>query len=877
MLTRLIEQSKMRAKGGTHLVIGQMLGHYRIIEEIGSGGMGVVYRAHDEQLDREVAIKVLPGAMLENAKAQAQLRNEARIAATLNHPHICVIYEIGESDRLVYIAMEYVDGTTLKAFSAEGLSTEVCLRYAVQISEALAFAHAHGILHRDIKSSNVLISSDGRAKVLDFGLAKRLVQEDLQITRSAVSVGDHGGIAGSLHYMCPEILQGKFPDCRSDVWSFGVMLYEMATGELPFKGHTAYEVSSEILRGSPKPLPPGVHPAIAAVVQRCLSKEPAQRYQQAGELKAALEAIQIGQHASSTGSPFGTQSTRRYKLIAIAISILVTVAVVFLLLRHRFDRVPEVSRQGQLVVLPLQSTEADAATTAFGRGLVETLTAKLTQLSQSHRIQVVASSAVQASNVSTLEQARQEFGVNLGLELDLHRSGDQIRINYNLIDANSMRQLEAGTVTGSASRTFDLEDKVAEGVVNALEIQLKPEEERVFSAHGTVQPAAYDYYLQGRGYLQSFNRPENIESAISVFNRALELDPNYGLAFAGLGQAYWREFVVTKDRNWIERARNACDRSIALQSQQADGHICLGTVLDGTGQYEDALEQFQRAIDLAPIADDSYIGLASTYESLGRSNDAEDTYRRAISLRPSYPLGYNRLGQLEMMHAQYEEAAKMFEQVIALAPDSFAGYSNLGAAYLQQGRYADAIPLLERATNIRRTAETESNLATAYFGLRQFSNAVRIYEDAVQLDDHNYEVWGNLGDAYYWAPGYRDKAPGAYHKAISLALAELAVNPRDANLLGYLAEYHAMLNEREPAKSYLDRALGLAPNDPDLLFSAAIVHNQLGETVQAIYSVQRAIASGYSRTLLRSSPNFDNLHSDSRFIELTREEKESRK
>jgi tetratricopeptide (TPR) repeat protein len=831
--------------------------------------MGVVYRAHDEHLNRDVALKVLPVALLKDPKARARLRREAQTAAALNHPNVCAVYEVAEADGVLYIAMEFVKGRTLRDLASDGLRPDIWIRYAAQISEALAHAHGLGILHRDIKSSNVMVSLDGRAKVVDFGLAKHLHEDDLDMTKSSLTVDNPGGFVGTLSYAAPEILKGQSPDSRSDVWSLGVLLFEMLTGALPFKGRTSYEISAAILNKGLEPFPLDVPPGVKAVIQGCLRKLPSERFKQAGEVRAALEvAVPNWDPALQTERPNHFVSVRTKLMIAIG-SIVMT-AVILLIVRFAVDRTTPSPRQGQLAVLPINTREADPVMAAFGKGLVETLTARLTQLTQKHAIQVIPTSAIQAKGIATVEQARKEFGANLGLELNLQRSGDQIRINFNLIDAYSLLQLGAGTVTGKSTDTFNVEDKVCEGVVTALEIQLQPAEKRALLTNQTAQPSAYDFYVQGRGYLKSFNRPESFESAISVFNHALELDQNYGPAFAGLGQAYWNEYELTKDNKWIARARNACQRAVDLNSTRPEGHACLGLVLNGTGQYEQAVEQFQEAIQLDPSDDNPYLGLAASYERLGNTQEAQDTYKRAIQLRPSYPLAYNRLGEFQMARGQYQDAAQMFKQVIALAPDNFAGYSNLGDAYLLQNRFTEAVPMLERSIALRRTAETLSNLGTAYFQLRRFADAARIYEEAVQSDEHNYEVWGNLGDAYYWSPELRSKAPAAYEKATLLALGILATNPRDENALGYVAEYQAMLGRRKQAMGYLDRCLRRNPQDPALLFNAALVYHAFGEEEAALAWLRKAIAAGLPKSALLDSPNFDNLHDNSRFLQLAK-------
>jgi tetratricopeptide (TPR) repeat protein len=454
------------------------------------------------------------------------------------------------------------------------------------------------------------------------------------------------------------------------------------------------------------------------------------------------------------------------------------------------------------------------------------------------------------------------------LEIEVERSGDLVRVNYALVDAAQHQQLSGDTITASRSDPFALEDQVAESVLHALQVGLRPEERKVLTEHGTNQPAAYDYYLQGWGYLQDFLKPENVDIAITEFKRALQSDSNYSLAYAGLGEAYWRKYEHTKQPEWVKEARTACDRAAQLGPNQAAAHLCLGMVDAGTGAYEKALEDYTAAANLEPTNDAAYNGLASAYDRLGQLDKAENTYRKAISLRPNYWATYNALGSFYLSRQRFADASDMFSQVIALAPDSFAGYSNLGGSYFYSGDYERAIPAFERSVEIRPTASATSNLGMAYFQVRKYGQAAQIFEKATALDAENYEVWGNLGDAYYWSPADRPKANAAYQKAIDLALKLVAVNPRDAGVLGYLAQYYAMAGERPAALAYIHRALGVAPADPDLLETAATVFNQCGDKEQTLTYLEKAIAAGYSRSLLRDTPNFDNLRGLPRFKEL---------
>jgi serine/threonine-protein kinase len=389
--------------------------------------------------------------------------------------------------------------------------------------------------------------------------------------------------------------------------------------------------------------------------------------------------------------------------------------------------------------------------------------------------------------------------------------------------------------------------------------------------HGTEVANAYDFYLQGLGYLQDYDKMENIENAVKVFDTALELDPQYAGAYSGRGEAYWKMYETSesdKDPRWIESSRHDCEHSLALNKRLPSAHVCLGTVYNGTGRYEDAVAQFESAVAIEPTNDDAYRGLANAYERLGNLTDAEKTYRRAIELRPHYWAGYSWLGAFYYYHARYAEAASMFSQVIALVPDSIRGYYDLGATYNSQGRYADAIGMLQHSIAIRPTAIAYSNLGNAYFYLRRYPEASDAYEEATKLSRGDYILWWNLGDGYYWSPGKRAQAIEDYRQAISLAVKRLRVNSRDAYALGVLAYCHAMLGERKLALDYLQAGLKMTPDDSEMRFKAALVYNQFADSANALKWLKSAVASGVSVANVRDTPNFDSLRSDRRFQEL---------
>jgi len=391
------------------------------------------------------------------------------------------------------------------------------------------------------------------------------------------------------------------------------------------------------------------------------------------------------------------------------------------------------------------------------------------------------------------------------------------------------------------------------------------------TVHDTQEPAARDYYLRGRGYLQDYHKPENLEAAISVFDRALTRDPNYALAYAGLGEAYWNKYEITGDGQWVGKASAACQRAVELASGTADARTCLGTVYNGTGQYEKAIGEFQRAVEADFTSDDAVRGLAFAYERIGRASEAEKTFKQGIQLRPQYWAGYEALGYFYSSQARYEEAAQQFERAISLAPDDPHGYRSLGGIYIYMGKYAQAIETLRKAIALYPTTQAYSNLGVAYFNLRKFEDSVAAYEHACTEQAPDYIACGNLARAYYWTQNGRARSAQFYQRAIRLAEERLKVNPRDGDPHIMMASYYAMLADKPHSMQHLQEALALHPDDPEYLLIAAIIHNQFGEANEAISWAKKAVDRGYSAAEIRSAPELDNLRGRADFQQLARQ------
>ncbi len=848
---------------------GTVVGRFRIGERLGKGGMGEVYRAEDTKLKRTVALKRLAPSLRADSRYRHRFLEEAERASRFGDAHIAAVYDVLEEQGEIFLILEYVEGQNLRQRLRQPLSLDEFFTIAIQCAEALVAAHGHSIVHCDIKPENIMLTSSGQVKILDFGVAKHLPRSDQSST-----VDRAGTFAGTPAYMSPEVLLEQAPDGRADIFSLGVVFYEVLTGQHPFLAGSFVATTDRIRRETPAPIRifnRSVPQRLQALVSKAMAKEPERRYSDARELLKELCAVRSG--LTSDRVPPASQERERRKKQYLLSVVAAVLLIAGLLASFRLDGVRNWLGIGKppavhLVVLPFATPDADSSAKAFSDGLTETLTAELTQLTGNYPLQVVPASEVRAGAITTVEQARKEFGVSMVLEGSLHGAGDQVRVTYSLVDATTRRQLHAEAITANAADTLAMEDRVVDGVLGMLGLEVESKDRAVLAAHGTHDPAAYDFYLRGRGYLQEVQKPENIESAIVVFNHALERDQKYALAYAGLGEAFWARYEQTHDPEWVRRATQACERAVSLNPDLASGNTCFGTVYNGTGKYEEAARQFQRAVLLDPTRDDAFRGLAFAYERLGRQADAERTFQRAIQLRPQYWAGYEWLGTFYAEHARYEEAARQFAQAVALAPDNPQGYRKLGGAYIFMGRYLKAIEMLQQAITLYPTSGAYSNLGIAYFNVRRFDDAVAAYEHACTPSSRDYIACGNLARAYYWAPGRRGQAEEYYRRAIALAEDRLSINPRDGDPHILTSSYYAMLGDKLHALDHLQQALELRPNEPEYLLTAAIVHNQFGEKDDALKWLETAVSQGYSPSEIRVAPELDNLREEARFRKL---------
>jgi serine/threonine protein kinase/Tfp pilus assembly protein PilF len=861
MLTFVIRQPSIRCMTVSTPTIGQVLGHYRIVEQIGAGGMGVVFRARDEQLDRDVAFKTLPKLALLSEPARRQFRREALSLAKITDPYVAMAFDFGQDNGIDYLVTEYVPGLTLDAkLAGRPLPEEEVLQLGKQLASGLEAAHKEGVIHRDLKPGNLKVTPDGRLKILDFGLAYML-RTETEVTATAPLTEAYSD-AGTLPYMAPEQVKGQKPDARADVWSAGAVFYEMSTGKRPFGDLMGAPLIAAILEQPPVP-PREVNPKISEglerVILRALQKDPKERYQSAGDLR-----IDLANLATGTAPIYPRQvrsSWQRWLLIAVAVGF---VSAGAWWLRHRSEAQALDARM--MAVLPFESVANDAPTNALGRGLTETVTARLVQAADGGKLQLISTRDLIEHGVKTSEQAQREFGTDLVLEGSLQQDGARIRINWSLVNPRTHTQIAANTLTGDTNNIFGLQDTIFDDVLAKLPQAANSGQRQELEERPDTKPAAYDFYLRGRGYLEDYKSQDNIDNAIAEFQRAIAVDQNYAPAYAAMGLAYNTGFVwKNRDKDWVDKAKTACDRALALTPHLAEGHTCLGNVFLSMGRYENAVQEFQRSLDLDHNSDETLSSLATAYQKLGKASAAEDAYRKAVSLRPNYWRLYNTFGIFYSDQARYSDAADMFKKTIQLAPQNYRGYSNLGATELMVGQYPEAVDAFKRSIALRPTGQVYGNLGAAYFYMRHYPDSAENLQQALKIDPKDWLNWGNLGDTLFQIPARRAEGKSAYQKAVELAKLRLEVNPQDATILAFTADYYAMLDQEREAREQMARALQTSPGDADVLFRAAILYNHFRDPEKTLDFLTTSVAAGYSRTVIRDTPDFDHLKDDRRF------------
>jgi eukaryotic-like serine/threonine-protein kinase len=761
------------------VVPGGRIGPYEIVALLGRGGMGSVFLAYDTNLHRRVALKVLTESG-DDELSRAHLLREARNAAALSHPNICVVHEVNAAGGTAFISMEYVEGRSLRDRLDEGaLSLDETADYGRQAADALAYAHDHGVVHRDFKAGNAIVTSDGRLKIVDFGLARR---GDAMISRATTmaSIVPAGTAAGTPYAMAPEQVRGEPADARTDVWALGVLLYEMASGATPFKAPTTPDLFSAILRDAPPPLPDAVLPPLRAVIERCLEKDRDRRWQHAREVHVALGAIAAGTAPPGDG-PRRRAKRRGWRLAAVALLAIASAAIGFDVagVRTRLVGRPQPPARIRLAVLPFANLTGDPEQEFFSDGLTEEMITQLGRL-QPQRLSVVArTSSMRYKNRETpVDQIGRELGVDYVLEGSARREGTRIRISATLVQVRDQTQRWSDSFERELASILSLQNDVARGVAGSLALALLPAEQARLASARPVNPEAYENYLKGQVYLWKLT-PQALDTAQEYFQLALKKDPNYAVAQLGMA-AVWASRTnildLSPDEGW-PKEKAAALRVLELDDGIAEAHSHLGTVLAWyEWKWTDAEREIRRALDINPNLADAHRLHALILASTGRREEGLAAIRRAVALDPQSPLWQLNQGVLLFSVGREDEAIAMWQKLAKTSPDFTLTYQFLWDAFNKREMFDDAVTAAKMFHAGRGDTEAAESLARGY-SEGGYRRAMHAAADMMTSRFARHYVHPTAIARLYAYAGERDKA---------IEWLENACDGRDSQLM-YLA------------------------------------------------------------------------------------------
>ena len=784
---------------------GIRVGPYEIVAQIGAGGMGEVYRARDTRLGRDVAIKVLPAEFAEDPERLKRFEREARATAALSHPNILDVHDVGTFEGVPYLVEELLEGESLKERLEPGaLGVGEAVRIALEVARGLAAAHGKGIVHRDLKPGNVFLTSDGRVKVLDFGLAKLVgtvpLGEAETLTQAPSATTGFGSVMGTVAYMAPEQARGQPVDMRTDVFAFGVVLYEMLVGKRPFVGSTGTDVVAAILKEEPAPLPASVSPELAAVVTRCLAKEPGERFQHGGEVEAALAEVPSGGAISLW--PAVTRSLRRHPL-AVGANVVVALVVLAMLLdigglRRRLVGGGGAVPIDSLAVLPLENLSGDPEQEYLAAGMHDALITNLGQLAGLKRVIARGSVLRFAKTDKPPREIAKELNVGALVTGAVQRSGNRVRVTAHLIDPASEAQIWGQSYERALSDVLSLENEIVAAITKEIRLQLRPEERARLTSAKPVDPEAYEACLKGRFHYYKLSR-EELDVAESYFKLALERDPRYALAYQGLAGVWFSRtdagFMPPGEA--IPNAKAAALKALELDNSLAEAHVTQANLRILDWDWSGAGKDFRRALELNPGSAEAHFMYADYLIHVGRTAEWQTEDRRAMELDPLNFFWQAFYGWHLVYERKYDEAIAQLEKVAAAQPDFSSARLGLWNAYFKKGADREALAQAKEFFRILGDREVVNALDTGWAsggyraamkvaGEKLAARSERTHVSAVRIARVFAHAGENGRALDFLEKAYERHETPLYHIAIGREWDALRPNPRFHELLSHM-------------------------------------------------------------------------------------------
>ena len=781
-------------------MLGRRIGSYQIISMLGEGGMGEVYLAQDTRLGRKAAIKLLPAFFTKDEERIQRFKQEARAASALNHPNVATIYEIGETDDAAYIAMEYVEGQTLAAkINGQPLDSSQIVEIAAQVADALDEAHARGITHRDIKSENIMINERGHAKVLDFGLAKiRAGSSEAAASDMATLMTTPGVVMGTVQYMSPEQAFGKEVDARTDIFSLGVVMYEMTTGRLPFSGVTPAETIERIAHWQPEAIARLNYEApgeLERIIRKCLEKDRQRRYQTARDLLIDLKNLKRDSDSGMVISASATANRQsNWRWIAVAILLAVGAIAYLLFVTNKERRTPGGAAVKSIAVLPFKPLIADSRDEALEMGMADTL---ITRLSNIKQIIVRPTSAVR--KYGGLDQdaiaAGREQRVDAVLDGSIQKSGEQIRVTVRLVSVGDGHQLWVDTFDEKFTDIFTVQDSISERVAGALVVKLTGEERDLLRKRYTNNLEAYQLYLTGR-YYQEKRTEEGLKKSIEYFEQAIEKDSHNALAYADLARTYKLSsyYGIFPPSEAHPRSKEAVRKALEIDKTLAEAHTVLATILESSDwNWQAAEEEFKLAIELKPNDATAHHLYGLFLERRGRLEEAKVEMAQALELDPVSLIINKNVGDPFYYMRQYDEAIEQYRKTLELDPNSFLARLWLGKSYEQKGMYKEAIAEFQNARSSEDNPAILGALGHVYAVSGNRGEAEKIIKELKGLSERYvapyhiaiiYASLQNKDKAFEWLEeAYQGRDEWLLYLKIDPRLDSLCSDPRFGDLL----------------------------------------------------------------------------------------------
>jgi serine/threonine-protein kinase len=855
-------------------LVGQTLGRYEIVDLVGVGGMGEVYRAEDSELGRTVAIKVISEKVAQSKRAIDRFEREAKTVAQLSHPNILDIHDFGRDKGVVYAVTELLEGSDLRG-RMQGLTLPLskAIEIGVGVANGLAAAHSKEIVHRDIKPENVFVTSGGHVKILDFGIAglraegppKTSASEDR--TEPLTATGD---VLGTVGYMSPEQVRGLRVDARSDIFALGSLLYEMLTGHRAFHGETPQDTAQAILNRDPVPIAnyrPDIPPGIEVIVNRCLEKQPDERFESARDVAFALQAISGARPAvPTTPTEVTILGVPRSRIAAIAAGVLVIGALALWIGMGAWSATPPLPEHRTVAVARFEVSDEGPSRLAFAAGLREVLTEDLEMIAEHDPgiDWVVPNSESSSTDALAVTDLGRTYGVTLAVAGELTSFGDRIRLVLRLVDPKTGRTLRESSIEDIPSNVEIFQTGPVHRIVELLNIELSPELLEQLNGGGTTMTGAFDAYTRGWGTLALAENSESVVLASELAAAATGEDPLYASAWVLRARSDLASFGLSGDPALVESGLENAQRALELGGRAASTWRVIGSLHLASGHADEAVAALERGVETSPENPELRLELAAALQRAGRIKEADAELRRAIFLRPDYWVPYDRLATLYRSQGMWEAAAVEYQHAIDCAPEFALAYVKLGGVNLMLGREDEAIALFERSLEIEPTYWALSNLGAIHFNAYRYAAAAEQFEAALELDDSNYVVWGNLGYAYQFGVE-PDKANAAFERALEMAEKMRATDPDNHQHAVLIAGYHAMLGERERGLEVLQTVIDAEPTDPLYMSLIAEASEDLGVRDLALEWVERAFAAGEPRSRFEGRPTLRKLVADERY------------